>query len=151
MISMWVIGPKSTVLISQKNILKCVSEVNMRKLSKLVKWSEYLLNLEPFFRRNDLFCSSTEKHWATQKDSNTWFDPVFHLIVIFECSVGAVIDIVHSAWCHVPVMMSSMAPSFPSLTRGDTCLFFSSAIRSTCCILDIMGTWKMICKLNIGQ
>lgn len=32
--------------------------------------------------------------------------------------------------CVVPVMMSSMAPSFPSLTRGDTCLLFSSAIRS---------------------
>jgi len=41
----------------------------------------------------------------------------------------------------VPVMMSSRTPSFPSRTWGFTCLFFSSAIRSTC---GILGPWKRI-------
>lgn len=38
----------------------------------------------------------------------------------------------HAVGVDLPVIMSSMAPSFPSLTSGDTCFFFNSAIRSTC-------------------
>lgn len=48
---------------------------------------------------------------------------------------------------HVPVMMSSRAPSFPSRTCGFTCLFFSSAIRS---IWGILGIWGPCSQFNKG-
>lgn len=74
-----------------------------------------------------------------------WLDFSLHRHIHLSCLQihhAALIQTRWSVGLFVPVMMSSMAPSFPSLTRGDTCLFFSSAIRSIWGSLDGAGAWN---------